>query len=209
LLNAPEYPIRSKKGTHLIIDGTYFHNDMCLVLYRDHDIGYIQLHRITDRERYEEVKEDLENLHKLGVEIESVTCDGHRALLKAIRKVYPDVRIQRCLFHIQRMSGLWLTARPKSDCAVQLLMLTKRIMNLDTKEKAYQWMIDVHHWEAKYLEFIQEKSINTLTGRVWYKHKMIRRVRTLLKRAWLDMFLTALIPKYPRQPMHSKDISAI
>lgn len=198
LLNAPEYPIRSKKGTHLIIDGTYFHNDMCLVLYRDHDIGYIQLHRITDRERYEEVKEDLENLHKLGVEIASVTCDGHRALLKAIRKVYPDVRIQRCLFHIQRMSGLWLTARPQSECALQLLMLTKRIMNLDTKEKAYKWMIDVHHWEAKYLEFIQEKSINAITGRVWYKHKMIRRVRTLLKRAWLDMFHYCYDSKIPK-----------
>lgn len=161
---------------------------MCLVLYRDHDIGYIQLHRLTDRERYEEVKEDLENLQKLGVEIESVTCDGHRALLKAIRKVYPHVRIQRCLFHIQRMSRLWLTSRPQSECALHLLLPTKQIMNLDTKEKAYQWMVDAHRWEEKYFEFIQERSINVLTGRVWYKHKMIRRVRTLLKRAWSDMF---------------------
>jgi hypothetical protein len=188
LLAAPEFPIRSQKQAHLIIDGTYFNNNMCLVLYHDHDIKYIQLHRLTDRERYEEVKEDLENLAKLGVEFESITCDGHRALLKAIRKTYPDVLVQRCLFHIQRMSRVWLTSKPQSECAQQLLMLTQQLMKLDTKEKVYQWMVNVHHWEEHFKDFIGEKSINPFTLRTWYKHKMIRRVRTLLKRAWLDMF---------------------
>lgn len=31
-----------------------------------------------------ELAEDLSNLLKLGVQIESITCDGHRSLLKAI-----------------------------------------------------------------------------------------------------------------------------
>lgn len=188
LLAAPEFPIRSQKQAHLVIDGTYFNNNMCLVLYHDHDIKYIQLHRLTDRERYEEVKEDLENLAKLGVGIESITCDGHRALLKAIRKTYPDVLVQRCLFHIQRMSRVWLTSKPQSEYAQQLLMFTQQLMKLDTKEKVYQWMVNVHHWEELFKDFITEKSINPFTLRTWYKHKMIRRVRTLLKRAWLDMF---------------------
>lgn len=172
----------------MIIDGTYFNNNLCLVLYYDCDIRYVQLHRITDRERYEQVKEDLENLARLGVVIESVTCDGHRALLKAIRKVYPDILIQRCLFHIQRMSRLWLTSRPKSECAQQLLALTQQLVRLNTKSTAYEWMMAVHRWEEKYSAFIHEKSLNPLSGRYWYKHKMIRRVRTLLQRAWLNLF---------------------
>lgn len=188
LLAAPEYPIRSKEAAHMIIDGTYFNNKMCLVLYHDHDIQYIQLHRLTDRERYEEVKEDLENLKKLGVAIESITCDGHRALLKAIRKVFPNILIQRCLFHIQRMARVWLTSRPQSPCAIELLTLTQQLMRLDTKEKVYQWMYGLHRWEEQYWDFIHERSINPITQRSWYKHKMIRRVRTLLKRAWFDMF---------------------
>lgn len=188
LLAAPEYPIRSKERTHLIIDGTYFNNNMCLVLYHDHDIRYIQLHRLTDRERYEEVKEDLENLKKLGVAIESITCDGHRAVLKAIRKVYPHILVQRCLFHIQRMARVWLTSRPQSDCARELLMLTQQLMGLNTQQKVYQWMYDIHCWEERHMVFISERSINPFTLRTWYKHKMIRRVRTLLKRAWSNMF---------------------
>ena len=34
----------------------------------------------------EEIKEDLDNLIKLGVQIESITTDGHKSILKAIKK---------------------------------------------------------------------------------------------------------------------------
>ena len=169
-----------------------------MVLYHDYDIHYIQLHRLTDRERYEEVREDLENLKKLGVIIESITCDGHRALLKAIRKVYPQIIIQRCLFHIQRMARVWLTSRPQSNCAKELLVLTQQLMRLHTLELLYQWMFDVHCWEIRHWDFIHERTINPITLRSWYKHKMIRRVRTLLKRAWPDMFHYVTNPKIPK-----------
>jgi hypothetical protein len=39
-------------------------------------------------EHYEEIREDLENLKALNIQIDSVTCDGHRAILKAVRKVF-------------------------------------------------------------------------------------------------------------------------
>jgi phosphoribosylanthranilate isomerase len=45
---------------HLLIDGTYFSNGHCLVLYYDKDLQFVQLHRNTNKEKYKEVKEDLE-----------------------------------------------------------------------------------------------------------------------------------------------------
>ena len=63
----------------------------CTLLRSRH--RYTQLYRTTDQERYEQMREDLENLKALGVDIASITCDGHKALLKAIRKVYPHVLI--------------------------------------------------------------------------------------------------------------------
>ena len=66
---------------NLLIDGTYFTNNLCLVLYRDNTIKFTQLYRLSHGEVYEEIKEDLENLLEMGVEIESITCDGHRAFL--------------------------------------------------------------------------------------------------------------------------------
>ena len=67
--------------------------------------SYTQLFRFSDAERYEEIKEDLFNLLNLGLQIASITCDGHKATLKAIKKIMPAVVVQRCLVHIQRMDG--------------------------------------------------------------------------------------------------------
>jgi hypothetical protein len=52
--------------------------------FRDNTIKFTQLYRITDGEWYDEIKEGLENPIKLGVNIESITCDWDKSLLKAI-----------------------------------------------------------------------------------------------------------------------------
>ncbi len=80
-----------------------------LVCYQDDFDGYVQLLRFTDGEHYEEIKEDLANLLKLGIQIESITSDGHKSILKAIKKSVPEAIEQRCLVHIQRMCLLWVT----------------------------------------------------------------------------------------------------
>ena len=118
----------------------------------------------------------------------SITCYGHRALLKAIRKVYSDVIIQGCLMHIQRMSRGWLSSRAKSDCARRLLVISQQVCNIRSIEQSHYWMVALVHWDQQYRSFISEKVINPLTGRYWYKHKMIRRVRYLLIRALPNMF---------------------
>jgi len=65
-------------------------------LYYDYDIQYVQLYRETNKEKLKEIKEDLQNLKRLGVDVYSVTCDGHSAILKAVAKVYPNAVVQRC-----------------------------------------------------------------------------------------------------------------
>jgi len=98
------------------------------VLYRDNNIKYTQLYRLTNGEWYEEIKEDLENLLAIGVQIESITCDGHKAMLKAIRKAYKRairkaykrVILKPCVIHIQRMCRIWLTQHPKSPLGLEL-----------------------------------------------------------------------------------------
>lgn len=86
-----------------------------MVCYQDDFLSYTRLFRFSDAERYEEIKEDLTNLLRLGLQIDSITTDGRKAMLKAIKKVVPGVLVQRCLVHIQRMCLLWLTANPTYD----------------------------------------------------------------------------------------------
>ena len=82
LKKPPRLSVYPSERVNLIIDGTYFSNNLCLILYRDNTIKFTQLYRLTDGEWFEELAEDLSNLLQLGVQIESITCDGHKALLK-------------------------------------------------------------------------------------------------------------------------------
>jgi hypothetical protein len=184
----PVFSVRPSEKVNLIIDGTYFSNDLCLVLYRDNTIKYTQLYRLTDGEWYEEMKEDLENLLKLGVQIESITCDGHKALLKAIRKVCKQSIIQRCVVHVQRMCRIWLTMHPKSEAGLSLRSIINRTHTINNREQWGYWIVELKLWHDRYQGYLNEKSYNPQTGRYWYTHKMVRRSFTLIKKALPDMF---------------------
>lgn len=173
---------------NLLIDGTYFNDDLCLILYRDNTIKFTQLYRLTDGEWFEELSEDLANLLQLGVQIESITCDGHKAVLKAIKHVCPQVTLQRCLVHIQRMCLIWLSSRPKSEAGKELRKIVSQLHLIeDTLQRDY-WLMSLLKWHDTHKDYIREKSINPETGRYWYTHKMIRRAFMAIKRALPDMF---------------------
>jgi hypothetical protein len=189
LESPPVFIIPQKERVHIIIDGTYFCNDICLVVYRNSDIKCTQLYRLTDNEYYEEIREDLENLKALNIQIESITCDGHRSILKAVRKVFKgSIKLQRCLVHIQRMSRIWLTREPKSTAGRELLSITQQLHRIETEEERQYWLRALYDWDIRHCAFIKETSINPKTGKTWYTHKMIRRVRHLLISALPDMF---------------------
>ena len=100
LSNYPTWKIRSSEKVNLLIDGTYFNNKVCLVLYRDNNVKATLIYRLTNGEWFDEIMEDLQNLLYLGVQIESVTCDGLSNTIKTVRKVSPNTIIQRCTVHI-------------------------------------------------------------------------------------------------------------
>jgi hypothetical protein len=123
----------------LRIDATYFKR-FCALCYQDHEDGYTQLVRFSDGEHFEEIREDLTNLIRLGVHIESITTDGHKSILKAIKKSLPDAIVQRCLVHIQRMCLLWLTRFPKHLAGIELRQLVLQIMAIKTQNDCLYWI---------------------------------------------------------------------
>jgi hypothetical protein len=167
----PQVKIIKRSNVHLRMDATYF-AQFCLLCYQDHQDGYTQLIRFTDGEHYQEIKEDLANLIKLGVHIESITTDGHKSILKAIKKSLPDVVAQRCLVHIQRMCLLWLTKFPKHLAAIELRTLVLMLLQIKTDNDRLYWTKRLEHWYEQHKTYLQEKTYNEKTGRYWYTHKL-------------------------------------
>ena len=138
LEQSPCVKIIKREKVNLRMDATYFEK-FCMICYQDNEDGYTQLIRFTDGEHYSEIKEDLDNLIKLGVQIESITTDGHKSILKAIKKSLPDILAQRCLIHIQRMCLLWLTRLPKHDSAIELRKIVLMLLKIKTRNDQIYW----------------------------------------------------------------------
>jgi len=198
LRKPPKWSVYPSEKVNLLIDGTYFKNKLCLILYRDNNIKFTQLYRISTGEWFEEIKEDLENLLKLEVRIESITCDGHKAILKAIRKTCKDVTVQRCLVHIQRMSRIWLTMRPQSEAGKQLRMIISQLHRINTLLERDYWIVRLVKWYDSHQLFVNEKSYHLNTERYWYKHKLVRRSFMVIKKALPDMFHYLENPRIPK-----------
>ena len=158
LEQSPQVKILKRSSVHLRMDATYF-QQFCLLCYQDHKDGYTQLIRFTDGEHYQEIKEDLDNLIRLGVQIESVTTDGHKSILKAIKKSLPSVLVQRCLVHIQRMCLLWLTRFPKHLAAIELRRFVLMLLYIKTNNDCLYWIKKLIHWYEQHKTTCKRKPI--------------------------------------------------
>jgi len=194
----PVWQINRSERVNLLLDGTYFTNKLCLVLYRDNNVKATLLYRITDGEWEEEIREDLNNLLSLGIIIESVTCDGLRNILQSIKKSSPNTIIQRCLAHIQRESLMWLTKNPKSEAGIELRSIVKTLHLIQTKDQWGYWIVDLVNWHEKHKSFVNEKTYKTETQRYWYTHKSVRKAFIHIKRALPDMFQYLENPRIPK-----------
>lgn len=194
----PQWSVNPSERVNLLIDGTYFKNNVCLIIYRDNNIKFTQLYRLSTGEWYEEIKEDLENLLKLDVQIESITCDGHKAILKAIKKSCKHVTVQRCLVHIQRMCRIWLTMRPQSSAGKDLRLIISQLHRIHTSLERDYWIVRLVRWHESHQNFINEKSYHLETSRYWFKHKLVRRSFMVIKKALPDMFHYLENPRIPK-----------
>lgn len=195
---APRFEIKRNKACYLLIDGTYFKGDWCLVLYYDSQIKYSQMYRFSDKERYVQIKEDIENIQSLGIHIKSITCDGHRAILKAIREACQDIIIQRCLVHIHRESNIWLRQKPVNQQSIELKKIVNLIFKIKNNNDKLKWIQLFNAWYKMNQDYLNEKRINPETGRWWYRHKNIRRTAVMIRKAIPNMFHyldNPLIPK--------------
>jgi hypothetical protein len=90
-LSKPPVPqIKENNDCHLIIDGTY-HSDICLLNYLDNDLKHLQYYEIGD-ETERNFRSGLKLLKAAGLKIASITSDGHKELILAIREVYPGMK---------------------------------------------------------------------------------------------------------------------
>nr|WP_285813479.1 IS1249 family transposase [Adlercreutzia murintestinalis] len=104
-----------------------------------------------------------------------VVTDGGTGFKKAVRAIWPDARVQRCLVHVKRQVVRKTTMNPKLDCGRELLSLAKRLPRTKDADAAAIWMADYAGWCSKWERFLREFTLKD--GRKQYVHERLRSAR--------------------------------
>lgn len=188
--------LKANDHCHLIIDGTY-HSDFCLLNYFDNDLKHLQFYEIVRDENYRDFEMSLSLLKKAGLKVDSVTSDGERGLIMAVREVFPEARHQRCLIHVQRMSLLYLTRHPKSVAGQELRRVVLKLHEIYSHDERAAWIREFREWEYRHYEFLNERSGAFMDPKL-YAHYDIRRVRSLINNTLPNLFYYLDDPKIPK-----------
>ena len=196
--SCPVWRIKFHEKVNLLIDGTWFPNKLCLVLYRNETVKSTLFYRLTDGEWEDEMVEDLRNIQSLGVEIESVTSDGGANIIKAVRKACPNATRQRCLAHIQRECLTWLTKHPKSEAGQSLRRIVTLVCKIQTRNDMLYWKQMLSEWHDQHVGYLNDKTVNESSHTEWFTHKMVRKAYVHIRRALPDMFRFLDNPRIPK-----------
>jgi hypothetical protein len=176
------YSFDYKGIKYLLFDGTYFNKTNCFMVFMDTISGDIISSKYTARESYDSVREMSLELRNKGVYPISITLDGNLCVIHAIKEIWPEVKIQRCLYHIRRQGQMWLRHRPKTEAGRELRNLLEIIANVRTQreaEKVRRLFEGIKEKHKEYIGSIRARDIGL---------KDIKKVISLVNKAKDNMF---------------------
>ena len=162
--------VHTPRAIHLIVDATYFGDRLedtswCVVVFRDfygkEDLWWTYAHTETTSV-YCEGRAYLENL---GYTIESVTADG----FGGIKQAFSGIPYQMCHVHMERLLRKGTTRNPQTEAGQVLRALTLSLF--DTTSILFRQRYT--HYLDKYRTFLNEKTINPLTGKSDWTHEKL------------------------------------
>ena len=122
-----------------------------------------------------------------------VVLDGGTGAYSAIRQLWPQTTIQRCLVHAQRVVRRHVTQRPRTDAGKAIYALALELTQVDSLDKAAQWTAQLQQFHDVYRLWMNEKTLNIYTGKREFTHIRVRRafnsLSHLSRQQWLFAFL--------------------
>lgn len=123
--------------THVLFDAKFlFSRQYCLLVVFDAITNRPIAGKVVAGETKRCITPWLEELRVAGLHPVAVTTDGRQAGIYAFLHVWPDITIQRCLFHIRMQTESWCRAKPKYAGAIELKKLCETLCSITTTTQA-------------------------------------------------------------------------
>lgn len=183
LESIPALTVEVRDDHYFLCDGTFIEGrKQGLFVIMSASEYKIVAGRYGIKEKQSELVSYFTELKNQGMKPKSFTTDGNTSILNALRVVWPNVVIQRCLVHIQRQGLMWCRAKPKRLEAQKLRILFLQVTDIKDKLTAEKFLQDFSYWDKRYgQKLLQGKT----TG--WVVNDLIR-ARSMLLNSLPNMF---------------------
>ena len=148
------------------MDTTYFGRKFGLMVFMDNTTKAVLSYAIVSHETNSAYKQGVDHLTSLGVDVQSITCDGRRGL----RSLFTSIPCQMCQFHQLQIVTRYLTRRPKNIASIELRGLASNLKQLNKSD----FIECLDHWYLTHEAYLNGRSTNEDTGKTWYTHKRLR-----------------------------------
>ena len=136
----------------------------------------------TDREGFKSTHPWFNDLKSRGLNPDGISMDGELSVLRAIRITWPMVKIQRCLYHIQREGMRWLRSHPKTQAGRELRILLSTLCQVKNIKERNTFIKSYRQWLNQYHSFVHSLPKTNVA------FKDLKRTIVLINNALPDMF---------------------
>ena len=188
LEKSPPEPEDLRPFKYLVLDGTYFHKDGCLITLMSGTNQMILSSLYIPKEGFSFIQRWLLELKNRGLEPKAFTIDGERSALRAIPSLWPFAKIQRCLYHIQHEGCRWLRSYPKTEAGKALRRLLLVLTSIKSVKERNSFISAYRYWLVKNQAFVISQPMHIKAN------FDLKRTISLLCNALPDMFYYLMDP---------------
>ena len=85
-----------------------------------------------------------------------VVSDGGPGFRKALKRVWPKAKLQRCTFHVFLQVKRYTTGSPKTIAGIEMYMTAKDLLMIKDLGQAANWVTRLINWRIKHKTFLSE-----------------------------------------------------
>lgn len=148
------------------MDTSYFGRAFGVMLFKDMECGENLYWKFVKSETVGAYREGVAALLDMGFVIKGVVCDGKPGLLHS----FLDIPTQMCQFHQIATVTRYITRKPRMQAAVEF----KRLVHFMTQTDRESFEGMLAEWHQKWQPFLDERTVNPVSGRSAYTHKRLR-----------------------------------
>lgn len=200
-IQIPHTPDPNVVYDQVFLDGTYMAGGCLLIASTD-------THVINWRWCKKETKADYMELIRPMAAPLIATIDGGQGAITAIKQLWPETAVQRCIVHAYRNVQRLTTLNPRTTHGKAILGIAQNLLKVKTQDEAKEWMQTLNDFGETYKERLDQKTTYTDAKghkKQGWKHYRVRRAYySLLSLCQRKLLFTFLEP--PEGVLHPEKL---